>query len=86
MNGEGKGEGEVEGVIFVPYTEKASLKNNLQSVDDRVTKTLRIPRMRYVERPGTSLAASLCEKDPWYRLGGGCRRKDCPVCRTHHNS
>ena len=36
--------------------------------------------MRYVERPGRTIADTLIEKDPWYRLGGGCSRRSCPIC------
>ena len=39
-----------------------------------------MPRMRYVERPGRTIGDSLIEKDPWYRLNGGCSKESCPVC------
>ena len=39
-----------------------------------------MPRTRYVERPGRTVADSLVTKDPWYRLQGGCSRQNCPVC------
>ena len=41
---------------------------------------MRMPRLRYMERPGRTIADSLVEKDPWYRLQGGCTRETCPVC------
>ena len=41
---------------------------------------MRMPRVRYIERPGRTISDSLVEKDPWYRLQGGCSRQNCPVC------
>ena len=41
---------------------------------------MRMPRLRYIERPGRTVADSLVEKDPWFRLQGGCPRENCPVC------
>ena len=75
-----KDERKVEGVIFVPFTMGGKLRSKLQNEDDRLTKVMRMPRIRYVENPGRALAATLMEKDPWYRLGGGCSRAFCPVC------
>ena len=45
-----------------------------------LTKAMRMPRLRYIERPGRTVADSLVEKDPWYRLQGGCSRETCQVC------
>ena len=73
-------ERKVEGVIFIPFTMGGVLRSRLQNEDDRLTKVMRMPRIRYVENPGRALAATLMEKDPWYRLGGGCTRAFCPVC------
>ena len=73
-------ERKVEGVIFIPFTMGGKLRSRLQNEDDRLTKVMRMPSVRYVENPGRAIAATLMEKDPWYRLGGGCARSFCPIC------
>ena len=72
-------ERKVEGVIFIPFTMGSALRSKLQNEDDRLTRVMRMPRIRYVENPGRALADTLVEKDPWYRLGGGCSRAFCPI-------
>ena len=78
--GEVRDDRQAEGIIFVPYTMGGKLRSRLQNQDDKLTKTMRMPRLRYIERPGRTIADSLVEKDPWYRLQGGCTRETCPVC------
>ena len=56
------------------------LRSKIQNEDDKLTKVMRMPRVRFIENPGRTVADSLVEKDPWYRLGGGCFRAFCPVC------
>ena len=56
------------------------LRSRIQNEDDKLTRVMRMPRIRYIERPGRTIADSLVEKDPWYRLQGGCSRLNCPVC------
>ena len=63
-----------------PYTSGGKLRSRLQNEDDKLTKAMRMPRLRYIERPGRTVADSLVEKDPWYRLQGGCSRETCPIC------
>ena len=75
-----KDQRKAEGVIFVPYTTGGRLRSKIQIEDDKLTRAMRMPRMRYVERPGRTIADSLVEKDPWYRLQGGCTRQNCPIC------
>jgi hypothetical protein len=79
-DGADKDERQAEGVIFVPYTTGGKLRSRLQNEDDKITRMMRMPRLRYIERPGRSVADSLVEKDPWYRLQGGYTRDTCPVC------
>ena len=78
--GQKRDEREVEGVIFIPYTTGGKLRSRVQNKDDKLTRVMRMPRMRYIEDPGRTIADTLVEKDPWYRLGGGCERPNCPVC------
>ena len=73
---------ETEGVIFVPHTADSSLQRSLQKVDDEVTSALKMPRTRYVERAGTTLAELLIKKDPWREMKGGCDRRDCMICAS----
>ena len=79
-NGQKKDERQCEGVIFVPYTVDGKLRSRLQHEDDKLTRVMRMPRLRFVERPGRTVADSLVTKDPWYRLQGGCSKQNCPVC------
>ena len=79
-NGQKKDETKAEGVIFVPYTAGSKLRSRLQNEDDKLTRIMRMPRLRYVERPGRTVADSLVTKDPWYLLQGGCSKQNCPVC------
>ena len=79
-----KDEREVDGVIFVPFTNKGRLKEALQQQDDDMTRVMRTPRVRYIENPGTAIKDILVEKDPWFRLAGGCSRPNCPVCYWNH--
>ena len=67
-------------MIFIPFTMGSTLRSRLQNEDDRLTRVMRMPRIRYVENPGRALADTLVEKDPWYRLGGGCSRAFFPIC------
>ena len=67
-------------MIFVSFTSGGKLRSRLQNEDDKLTRAMRMPRLRYIERPGRTVADSLVEKDPWYRLQGGCSRETCPVC------
>ena len=78
--GQRKDEREVEGVIFVPFTTGGKMRSRMQNEDDKLTRVMRMPRMRYIENPGRTIADTLVEKDPWYRLGGGCAKANCPVC------
>ena len=41
---------------------------------------MKIPRTRYIERAGTTLADLLVKKNPWLELKGGCDRLDCLIC------
>ena len=76
-------EREVEGVIFIPFTQGGELRKILQKADDNLTKTLGMQRTRFVERAGISVQDVLVDKDPWYRLNQGCQRKRCYICRTN---
>ena len=43
---------------------------------------MRMYKTKFVERAGTKLFDTLCTKDPFYELGGGCKRDSCHICRT----
>ena len=73
---------ETEGVIFVPHTQNSSLQRALQKVDDEFSSCMKIPRTRYIERAGTTLADLLVKKNPWLELNGGCNRLDCLICAS----
>ena len=73
---------ETEGVVFVPHTQDSSLQKALQKVDDQFTSCMKIPRTRYIERAGTTLADLLVKKNPWLELKGGCERLDCLICAS----
>ena len=62
------------------FTMGGKLRSRLQNKDHKLTKAMRKPRLRYIERPGRSIADSLVEKNPRYRLQGGYSRETCPVC------
>ena len=69
-----------EGVIFVPYFIRSKLRTRVQNEDNKLTQVMRMPRVRYVERTGRTIADSLVTKDPWYLLQGGCSKVDCTIC------
>ena len=60
-----KDDRQAEGIICVPFTLVGKLRSCLQHEDDKLTKVMRMPRLRYIERPGRSVADALVEKDPW---------------------
>ena len=67
-------------MIFLPHTSESDLQRLLQKTDDEVTKALKMPRTRYVEKAGVTLKDLLVKKNPWYSLGGGCGRPSCHIC------
>ena len=75
-----KDDRQVEGVIFVPFTTGSKLRSCLQNEDDKLIRTMRMPRLMYMERPRRTVADFLVEKDPWYCLQGVGNRETCPVC------
>ena len=72
----------VVGVIFVPHTADSDLQRKLQAVDNEVTRALKMPRTRYIERAGVTLKDLLVKKDPWFKLKGGCERPTCHICSS----
>ena len=64
--GQARDDRKAQGVIFVPYTMGGKLRSRIQNEDDKLTRVMRMPRVRYIERPGRTIADSLVEKDPWY--------------------
>ena len=54
----------VEGVVFIPHTMDSDLQRRIQKADDKVTKALKMPRTRYVERAGVTLRDTLVRKNP----------------------
>ena len=73
---------EIESVVFIPYTQNASLRKELQKVDDQTTKVLGMGRTKYEERAGVQLSQALMDKNPWVKLNQGCGRDfSCP-CKS----
>ena len=64
--GQERDERKTEGIMFVPYTMGGRLRSRIQNEDDKLTRIMRMPRIRYIERPGRTISDSLVEKDPWY--------------------
>ena len=56
-----------------------ALKTLLQKVDDKLSATLRRPRIRFVEKGGTQVARDVGKPNPW-ASDFYCSRKDCQVC------
>ena len=62
---EGEGCVVVETVCFVPFTAGSQLKKQLQEKDDTLGVTLGFPRIRFVERGGTSILDEVGSSSPW---------------------
>ena len=42
--------------MFIPYTIDGNFGSRLQNEYDKLTSVMRMPQMRYVERPGRTIA------------------------------
>ena len=56
---------EVECVVFVPYTPRSKLKNALQSQDDILCQTLKVPGVWFIERGGDKIVETVGQANPW---------------------
>jgi hypothetical protein len=54
-----------EATIFVPATPRSSLKEALQKADDLFARAHGQPRIRFIERSGTTIMNELGKSDPW---------------------
>ena len=68
---------EVEGVIYVPYTQGSQLKRRLQEAEDKALGNKLTGRVRVLERMGTTVKDSIANPTPWKREP--CGRK-CKIC------
>ena len=71
----------IETVVFVPFTPNGRLCKSLQNEDNKLAQMFRQPRVRFVERKGTTINEELGASDPW---SGEyfCGRKMCKPCET----
>ena len=79
-----KTEAEVEGVLYVPYTEGSFLKNKIQKVEDSMLRGKSTGRIRVVERLGPSISTLLCNPAPW--RSSHCGRPNCAPCKSKEGS
>ena len=75
---------EIEATMFVPHTPGEELRKRLQAKEDELSKMFGRPRVKIIERVGTSLESILCSKNPWSQEM--CGRKDCHVCKEGSKS
>merc|ERR1711954_106890 len=74
----------IEGVLFVPLTDKSKLKKTIQDMEDNVVKYSTVGRIKVVERAGASLAHLICNMTPWKTLE--CGRQGCKPCTSKPSS
>ena len=70
----------MEGVFFVPHTAGSKLKKALQSQNEHLAQSLKVPSLRFVERSGTTIIEDVGQSDPW-ALDKCFERGDCWHCR-----
>ena len=64
-----------ESVIFVPHTPNSDLKRIIQEADREMTKVMKFGQNKVVERLGSNLGKSLCNRAPWRKEE--CTRSKC---------
>ena len=69
-----------ESVIFVPVTPFGQLKRELQKWDDKYSRSLNIPRIKFMEKSGTKLKQIICKTNPW--ANRSCEQEKWEICKS----
>ena len=71
---------EIEGVMYVPFTENSSLKKQMQSAEDQFNGNSKTGKVRILERLGPTVMESVANPYPW--KGKHCGRPNCHSCKS----
>lgn len=75
-----KKELKAETVLFIPYTPKSELKQQVQEAGKIWLSNPLAGRVKVVEKLGPMIKDLICNPTPWKTQH--CRRSQCPPCRT----
>ena len=64
----------------MPHTPQSALARRIQKEEDKISKALKLPRVKIVERGGKTLMDMLARPNPW--ASQPCGREGCWVCKT----
>ena len=67
-------------VVFIPHTPGGELKKRLQEVNDKLVQTMKLKRVKFVERGCNNIQGILCRSNPWKEKK--CGDGECMVCKT----
>ena len=67
---------QIETVVFIPATPGSELKARLQRQDNIMCQASNCPKVRFLERAGTTLIEELGKNNPW-ASEWYCPRQDC---------